>query len=133
MISPLLDQILFGRPATHRAAGGPEESGPRTTVRDTAASFILAMELPGFGAEDVKVDVTREKLSITGDRKPASLEGYAAHRRERLPFNFSRSYTLPVPVDADNASATVKNGVLTVTLPKIAQVRPRTIAVTAVQ
>lgn len=129
MLSPLMDQILFGRPFGARVI--PDESGPRTTVRDTANSFVLAMELPGFGAEDVKVDVTREKLTITGERKSAAPEGYAAHRRERIPFNFSRSYTLPVPVDADQASAAVKNGVLTVTLPKVAEVRPRTIAVTA--
>lgn len=129
MLAPFFDPLLFGRPFAYR--GQFEESGQRTVVRDNSEAFVFAIELPGFAPEDVKVDVTREKLTVVGERKAATVEGYHAHRRERLAYNFSRAYTLPVPVDAEHATAAVKNGVLTVTLPKVAEVRPRSIPVSA--
>ena len=99
--------------------------------KDTGSALEIVVEVPGFAAEDLKVDVNREVLTVSGERKLPPLAGFRALRRERGAVSFSRSISLPVPVDADAVSATLKNGVLALTLPKQAEVRPRSIPVHA--
>jgi HSP20 family protein len=70
-------------------------------------------------------------LTLSGARKTAVPEGHSAHRQERPSFEFSRSYALPAKVDADKTHATLKNGVLTITLEKAPEVKPRQITVRA--
>jgi HSP20 family protein len=104
---------------------------PRTVLRDTGAELVLEADVPGLADKDIQITVTQDSLTIAGERPAESPEGYAVHRRERLPLSFSRSFALPVKIDADRASASVKNGVLTVTLGKAAEAKPRQITVKA--
>jgi HSP20 family protein len=104
---------------------------PRANVYDTGAELVVEAELPGVAEKDLQLTVTADTLTLAGERKVAIPEGYSVHRRERPGYSFSRSFALPVKVDAEHATANLALGVLTVTLPKAAEVRPRQISVKA--
>jgi HSP20 family protein len=70
---------------------------------------------------------------MSGERKPDESQGYYVHRQERVPVKFSRSFSLPCKVDPEKSTATLKNGVLTITLPKATSAQPRQITVKAAQ
>jgi HSP20 family protein len=105
------------------------EGGPRLNLFDAGAALVLTADVPGMGENDLAIDVTQDVFTLSGERRADAPEGYAPHRRERGRYRFSRSFSLPVRVDLDRTTATVKDGVLTVTLPKAAEARPRQIAV----
>ena len=104
---------------------------PRLNVFDTGAALVLEAEVPGLKESDIKLEINQDVLSLSGERKPDAPEGYAVHRRERAPVKFSRSLGLPCKVDAERATASLKDGILTVTLPKAPEARPRQISVKA--
>ena len=104
---------------------------PRVSFVDAGNAFLLRAEVPGLGENDVKLSVHQDVLSISGERKSEQLEGYTVHRQERAAVKFSRSFTLPTKVDAEKTTANLKDGVLSVTLPKAPEAQPRQIAVKA--
>jgi HSP20 family protein len=105
---------------------------PRLSVYDTGSTLVLHAEVPGLKESDLKIEIAQDVLSISGERKSDAPEGYAVHRRERAPVKFARSLALPCKVDVDKATATVTDGVLTLTLPKTPEAQPRQITVKAV-
>lgn len=126
-----------GRPT--RAFFEPFEVGaktvatwPRISVYDTGAALVLSADVPGMKDTDIKIEIAQDVLSLSGERKTESVEGYAVHRRERAPVKFARSLALPCKIDVENATATVTDGVLTLTLPKALEAQPRKITVKAV-
>jgi HSP20 family protein len=70
-------------------------------------------------------------VTLKGERKVDVPEGLSVHRRERHAVRFAKSFELPTRVDADKVTATLKHGVLTLTLPKVAEAQPRQINVKA--
>lgn len=102
---------------------------PRANLHDTGVALVLEADLPGLGDDDVQVTLAADVLTIAGERRLELPEGYGVHRRERLPSRFSRSFALPAKVDPEKTSAVMKDGVLTVTLEKAPEVRPRQISV----
>lgn len=104
---------------------------PRASLRDTKEAFVLTAEVPGIPEADLKLSATHDSLTVAGERKNGVPEGYAAHRRERGEFRFSRSFQLPARIDVERVSAEVKNGLLTVTMPKHPESQPRAISVKA--
>jgi HSP20 family protein len=104
---------------------------PRLSVYDTGASLVLYAEVPGLKETDLKIEVAQNVLSLSGERKADAPDGYAVHRRERVPVKFARTLALPCKVDVEKASATVTDGVLTLTLPKSPEAQTRQIAVKA--
>lgn len=126
-----MDQLFYDRPAGSLLSSAAFDASPRTSFRDKGEALSLTFELPGFTQADVKVEVTRELLTVSGERKMEVPKAYVPQRQERSGLRFSRSFALPVPVDAEAATATVKEGVLTITLPKLPEVRPRKIEVRA--
>ena len=108
-------------------------SYPRASLRATPESFLLTAEVPGLGENDIQISATMDSLTIAGERKAAAPEGYAAHRQERGAIRFARSFGLPAKIDVDQVSASVKNGVLTVTMPKHPESQPKAITVKAQQ
>lgn len=103
--------------------------GPVVRMHDDGEAWLVSMDVPGLTAEDVEVTVQEDRLTLQGHRKLDPPEGWKAHRQERGSWEFSRTFALPGAVDAEGASATVKDGVLTLTLPRLPEVRPRAIAV----
>jgi len=104
---------------------------PRINLFDTGSSLTLSVEVPGLAEKDIQLTINQDVLTLAGERKADVLEGYSVHRQERAPIKFSRSFTLPCRVNAENTSASLKNGVLTVTLPKAADAQPKQISVKA--
>ena len=102
---------------------------PRVNLHDSGGALVLAAEVPGLDEKDVKLSVYQDVLSLQGERKSEAPEGYAVHRQERPAARFSRSFTLPCKVDPEKTVASLKDGILTVTLPKAPEAQPRQIAV----
>ncbi len=83
-------------------------------------------------SDDLEIKIEGDTLMLKGERKPQETGGEISyHRRERATGTFQRSLTLPSKVDAENVSATYKDGVLTVTLQKEKAAQPRQITVKA--
>jgi HSP20 family protein len=102
---------------------------PRMSLWDEGQNLVLKADVPGLTDKDVQLQLTQDVLTVSGERKSDFPDGYSVHRQERQPARFSRSFTLPYKVAADSISATLVNGVLTVTLPKAPEAQPRQIAV----
>jgi HSP20 family protein len=104
-------------------------AGPAFDVFDDGESYRLVADMPGLRAEDLEVEVTEDGLAVRGSRKVEVPEGYSVHRRERESVNLARSFTFPSKVDPEKVTATLQQGVLTITLAKRADTKPRSIAV----
>jgi HSP20 family protein len=98
------------------------------TWEDGDNAYVEA-ELPGLTMDDLEIYVTGNELRIGGERKLAEAEGASWHRRERSQGRFSRTLTLPWEIDADKVEASLKDGVLTVKLPKCESCKPRKVKV----
>jgi len=106
-------------------------SWPRFNVLDAGSSLLVTADVPGMTEKDLQVSLEDGVLTVSGERKVLAPEGYAAHRRERPALRFGRSVALPVKIDAEKVTANVKDGVLTITLAKAPEARPRQITVRA--
>ena len=97
---------------------------------ETDDEVVVNASLPGVKAEDVEIAVTGDTLTIKGETKEEHEEKKPNYyRQERRYGAFQRVLTLPVRVDADKADATFEQGVLNLRLPKVPEVRPKTIEV----
>jgi HSP20 family protein len=113
-------------------AGFEDEGWPRVRLLADERAFRLEAEVPGLAEGDVDVSVHEDVVTIRGERKLTGFEGYSTHRQERKPYAFSRSFTLGTnKIDAEHVAASMKDGVLTITLPRIPEPAPRTIRVQA--
>ena len=98
---------------------------------ETDDNLILEASLPGFKAEEVDVSIVGDRLTIKGEMKKeeeTKKEG-KYHYRERRYGAFHRSIALPVEVDPNQVEAIFKDGVLTLTMPKVEDVKPKHIEV----
>ena len=97
---------------------------------ETADAISVRMDLPGHDAKDIHVNVENDVLTVRSERKTETQEkGETLHRSERSYGLYTRSFVLPAPVDAQKAEARYENGVLSVTLPKREDAKPRSIDV----
>jgi len=103
---------------------------PAVNVTEDADNYYVRAEIPGVKPEDVEISVVEGRLLIKGERKvdPAG-QGANYYRRERDAGVFSRTIGLPARVHSEKVGASVKNGVLLVSLPKSEEAKPRKIAV----
>jgi len=96
---------------------------PQVDVADTDKEIKVSVELPGLDDKDVEVSLTRETLTIKGEKREEKEEkGKDYYRSERSFGSFTRTIPLPFEIDAEKAEASFKKGVLTVSLPKTKQV-----------
>ena len=96
---------------------------------DKNAVKIVA-EVPGVKAEDVKISLENNLLTLRGEKKQqAEEQSERVHRYERSYGVFERTFSLPTTVDPDKIDAQYANGVLTITIPKAERARPREIPV----
>ncbi len=109
------------------SAGG----APRVTVSEDDSAYTLRLEVPGLTSEALDVRVEDGVLHLAGERNDATPEGYEARRSERVRYRFDRKVRLPEGVDAPGIVANLKDGLLTVTVPKLAKPEARKITVTA--
>lgn len=92
-------------------------------------SFTIKALLPGIQPEDVNIQIENEILTISGEIKPDREEGENYLLAERPSGKFHRVLTLPTPLDSSNVEAELKNGVLTLEIPKVEEAKPRTIKI----
>lgn len=112
--------------------GGTAPSYPALDLWQDDDNLYIEAELPGMRLEDLEIYVSGEnQLGIKGSRDVPEYEKVSWHRRERTYGEFTRAVNLPCPVDEDNVHASLKHGVLTITLPKIEATKPRRIEVKA--
>ena len=103
---------------------------PALDVYEEQDHFIVKAELPGLKKEDIEVSYHDGGLSISGERKSETKhEDAGVYRAERFFGRFQRTVTLPTPVAVDKARASYQDGVLTVTLPKTEEAKPKHIDV----
>ncbi|MGA7123777.1 MAG: Hsp20/alpha crystallin family protein [Polyangiaceae bacterium] len=130
-IDRTFDSWAAPSPAADRLRRRATASWPATNVFETKESFIVKAEVPGLAENDVSVSVEDDALVVRGERKCTAPEGYTAHLRERASVAFTRKLPLPARVDADGVAATLRDGVLTITLPKAKDALPRQVTVKA--
>ena len=130
-----LFNTFFDAPATS-SSGGAGNGGtmrrwmPAMDLVETDEHFVLRADLPGLAEEDVKIEVTDDTLTVSGERAfehEANKDGF--YRLERGSGTFSRSLTLPEGVDPEAIEAAFDKGVLEVRIPKPEQRRPRRVEI----
>lgn len=110
---------------------GETASWPKINLYDTGTNLVLKADVPGLSEKDIQLTLNQDQLSINGERKIETQEGYSVHRQERSGLKFTRSLTLPCKVNPELTQATIKDGILTITLPKAVEAQPRQIAIKA--
>jgi HSP20 family protein len=119
----------FTRPISLRDGGW---STPAVDMFQTDDEVVVKVALPGFKADEVQINITGDVLTLRGELKHEEEKKERAwHIREHRWNSFERSIALPTEVTADRASADFENGILSITLPKAEEVKPKTISVKA--
>jgi len=121
----------FVRPSRGVAALG-EVAAPALDIYQTPTEIVVKAALPGLKPEDVSIDITGENLTIKGESKAEQeikKEDYLY--QERRYGAYSRSVVLPSGLKTDKAEATMEDGILTLTIPKVEEVKPKKISVKA--
>jgi HSP20 family protein len=117
----------FTRPINLRDGGW---SAPAVDMYQTDDEVVVKVALPGFKADEVQINVTGDVLSLRGELKREQEDKDKAwHIREHRWSSFERSVALPTQVKPDGANADFENGILTISLPKAEEVKPKTISV----
>jgi len=101
---------------------------PVASVIEGSDVYMLNVEMPGVNKEGLEISVENNELTIIGRRSLPQIEGTLIHRESRSE-NFRRVFELDPSIDMSNISARIEQGVLTLTLPKAEQVKPRKITV----
>jgi HSP20 family protein len=124
---PLRD-LLAIQHRLERMAPGRQGWTPAVDLCETAEAFILTAELPGLSREQIRIELHDGRLSIQG-RRDARVPCEQYHQVERGHGEFARSFALPPTVAADRIAADLRDGVLTVVIPKTPDTGPRRVDV----
>ena len=99
---------------------------PSVDIRETDDAYTITADLPGLKKKDIKITVNDSMLEISGERSYENKEDNGSyHRRERSYGSFHRSFHLPETVKEDKITASFKDGILTVEVPKEEEVKPK--------
>lgn len=130
-VDPFFELNRLHNDLSRAAAESPQAAwAPAVDITENPESILVHAELPGLKADDVKIDVENNVLTLRGERRVTTKkDAGTAHRVERFYGTFSRQFLLPRTVDAEKIEADLSDGVLTVKLPKRSEVKPRQIAV----
>jgi HSP20 family protein len=129
-VSRLFDELFNDFPFTSSLADGKENWIPSVDVLEKEGNIVLRVELPGMNEKEIELKVEGDTLILKGERKMASEDNKSNyHRIERSYGSFTRSFRLPDTVDSEKIEADYKTGVLTITIPKKPEVKPREIPV----
>jgi len=124
--SRLLDNIfnLQGEEVSNRGWVPPVD------IQETEDAYKLHAELPGLTKDDISITLENNVLRLSGERKfEKDVKKESYHRVERTYGAFSRAFALPQQVDADGVQAAFEHGILTITVPKAEQAKPRKISI----
>ncbi len=116
---------LYGRETGWRVVDGL----PKTNMYDLGDKLQIIAELPGIAKENLTVRIQGNYLELSGSRKSDAPQGYKPHRIERGFAGFTRSFTLPADINSEHVEAVLKDGVLTLNLPKVEAAKPKQITI----
>jgi HSP20 family protein len=103
---------------------------PRTDLVETPEAYRIELDVPGMSRDDIHINFQDDRLTVSGERSHETREENEERVRVERSFgNFFRSFTLPSTVNAEHISAEHDNGVLTITVPKAEESKPRRIAI----
>jgi HSP20 family protein len=102
---------------------------PPVDLYETSDSFVLTAELPGLAREQIEVHAEEDRIVIRGERSSRHNACEQFHRVERGHGRFSRAFALPEPVDVESVTADLRDGLLTVMIPKARTRIPRRVSV----
>lgn len=129
----VMDALLRWDPFRDGYGSLPSMGGeftPRFDVKETKDTYVIKADLPGLKDEDVEVSLNGNMLSISGNREEEHKEeGEQFYAMERSYGSFSRSFTLPDGADGEHVTADLKNGVLTLHIPKRPDAQPKKITI----
>jgi HSP20 family protein len=120
----LFDTVLSGETYPNQA-----RPFPALNAWEDGDRLMIEAEVPGLSLDDLDITIQGNELTIKGQRKPMVGDDLVYHRRERGVGEFSRFLTLPTKVDGERVEAALKDGVLTIMLPKAETAKARKIAV----
>lgn len=106
---------------------------PPMNVWENGDTLFVELEIPGLKLEDVEVSFDQGELTLKGHKKFEAKENMPLHRRERRYGEFARSVTIPWDIKTDQIGAELKDGILTVSLPKAEASKPRKVAIKYVE
>lgn len=100
---------------------------PAVNIKETDNNYVLELSAPGYGKDEIKIEVENEVLSISGEHKTENeeKEGTTYTRREFSYGAFKRSFSLPETIDSDNIEAKCDNGIVKITLSKKEEAKPK--------
>ena len=123
-----LFESFFGKQPTEEVAG--RGWVPPVDIQETEDAYRLLAELPGLTRDDIEITLENNVLRLSGERKfEKDVQKESYQRIERTYGSFARSFALPHQVNGDGVQAAFENGVLTITVPKADQAKPRKIAI----
>ena len=128
VIRKRMDQ-LFGAYPGVLGRVGQSSVFPAINLTENNEKFFIRAELPGISQEDLDIQATGNGLFIAGERKIPAQEGVKYHRREREAGKFSRAVNLPSEIDTERIHAELRQGILTIAIPKAEKAKPRQIEV----
>lgn len=111
------------------AASGRVAGWPQANLSKKEGGYTLTLAMPGLKTADLEIKTVGDELTITGQRAADLPEGYKVLRSERRPVQFMRRFRLPRQIDTENITASMADGILTLTLPIREGHKPRTIAI----
>ncbi len=118
----------FNNPNVNTAQQQPTKAKMRVDLAEDDTNVYVFAELPGIAKEDVNVTMSEERvLTISGNKRKLYDDNLKVVRGERAYGEFSRQVTIESEIQAEKISATFRDGVLTVTLPRVEPVRPKTV------
>jgi HSP20 family protein len=104
---------------------------PAINVYAHQDGIVITAELPGVNEDDLDISVHRDTVTLRGERQDQISEAGGYHRRERRSGLFERTFSLPFQVDPERVEAKLRNGILTLTLQRPEQDKPKRIRVSA--
>jgi len=127
-----LDKVFDQRTATRNNSEAAWM--PALELVDAGDNFVLKAQLPGIDPKDIDVQVTREAISISGERRYENTDEKSGYVRSEFRYGkFHRVLTLPVHIQNDSVQAEYKDGILMLTLPKVTEARNKVVKINLAQ
>ncbi len=117
---PLRDLLTIQHGLEHLSSPGPQGWAPAVDLCETADAFIVTAELPGLSRDQVRIEVQDGRITLQG-RRDARVPCEQYHQVERGHGEFARSFALPSTVEVEGIAADLRDGVLTIIVPKSAE------------
>jgi len=127
-----MSRLFNGLVTSPSGSSAAKDWVPSVDISESDDGFIVTADVPGMNADDIKISVANNVLTLRGDKKNIREgDGENFHRVERTFGSFERTFSLPTGVESGNVKAKYRNGVLEVRIPKSVEAKPQEIKVEA--